>query len=64
MKQKTIYQFDSYTNKSNKPVHYILFYLNCFDIRQQKTDVLESGQTLQIFNAGSKAIIFEPTNKN
>lgn len=58
----TIYQFQSYTNKANKPIKYILYYLNCFDIIQQKTDFLEIGQTLQIFNSGSKAIIFEPLN--
>jgi hypothetical protein len=60
MHQKTIYQFQSYTNKANKPIKYILYYINCFDIRQQKTDILESGQTLQLFNSGSKAVIFEP----
>jgi hypothetical protein len=54
----TINQGQKFTNLSNRAMYYTLTYLNCFDLRQTDFYTLEIGQTLELFNAGSKAYIY------
>ncbi len=55
---QTIYQGETFTNNTGIRVYYKLTYLNCFDMKQEETNFLDNGQTLQLFNSGSKATIY------
>jgi hypothetical protein len=55
---QTIYQGETFTNNTGRRVYYKLTYLNCFDMKQEETNFLDNGQTLQLFNSGSKATIY------
>ena len=56
---KKLFFGQTYTNKTNKPIKYKLFYMNCWGYMQDESGTLEQGQSLTITQINNKANIYE-----
>jgi hypothetical protein len=55
---KKLFFGESYQNKTDKTIHYKLFYINCFGYIQNDSGTLDPGQTLTITRASNKAYLY------
>ncbi len=55
---KKLFFGESYQNKTEKPIQYKLFYINCFGYIQNDNGTLEPNQTLTITRASNKAYLY------